>query len=143
MPREEAGITMTTGGDRINVGNVSGSKGIAVGRGAQATVTETLGVTGDELTKLFATVYRQIEARPADPTVDNDEIKETVGKVEEEAKKGEQASPGRLERLLKTLGTMAPDILDVTLACLTSPVAGITAALKKVAEKAKTEAARP
>jgi hypothetical protein len=134
------GCIMNTGGDQIKVGNISGSKGVAIGRQAQATVTESYGVTGAELTKLFATVYQRIDARPPDPDVDKAELAETVQKVEEEAKKGEEANPNRVQRLLKTLGLMAPDILEVTLACLTSPVAGITTALKKVAEKAKAEA---
>jgi hypothetical protein len=132
---------MSDSGERIRVGNITGSTGVAIGRAAQATVTQTQGITGDDLTTLFATVYQRIEARPADPNVEKQEIAEAVQKVEEEAKKGEQGNPGRLERLLKTLGTMAPDILDVTLPCLVSPAAGITAALKKVAEKARAEAA--
>jgi uncharacterized caspase-like protein len=121
------------GGDQIRVGDISGGRGIAIGRGAQASVHE--GDTGPDLGALFARIYREIEGRAADPEVEKEELKEVVQKVEEEAKRGEQASPGRLERLLKTLGLMAPDVLEVTLACLTSPAAGIAAALKKVAEK--------
>jgi hypothetical protein len=35
---------------------------------------------------------------------------------------------------------MAPDILDVTVACLTNPVAGVATAIRKIAEKAQAEA---
>jgi hypothetical protein len=129
-------------GDRIRVGNVTGSTGVAVGRGARATVNETHGTAGQDLTALFATIYGQIEARPPDARVEKAEITETVQRLEEEAKKGEEANPGKVERWLRFLGDMAPDILDVTLACLTSPAAGIATAFRKVADKAREEAAK-
>ncbi|MFL7791007.1 MAG: CHAT domain-containing protein [Anaerolineae bacterium] len=127
-------------GDQITVGDVSGGTGIAIGRGAQATVTQTQGLSGDEIAKLFQSVYQKIEARPEDPDVDKEEVTETVKKIEAEAAKGEEANPNKVERWLKTLGTMAPDILEVTAACLVNPVTGIAAVIRKVAEKAKKEA---
>jgi hypothetical protein len=114
------------GGDKIAVGDISGSTGVAIGRGAQATVTRT-GLSGDEIARLFAAVYRRIEARPEDPDVDKEELTETVRKIQREAAKGEAANPNRVARWLKTLALMASDIFDVTVACLTSPVAGIAA----------------
>jgi hypothetical protein len=126
------------GGDKITVGDISGSTGVAIGRGAQATVTQGLG--GDEIASLFAEIYQQIEARPEDPDVDKEELTETVQKVQEEAAKGEEANPNKVERWLKFLSDMAPDILNVTVACLTNPVAGVATAIRKIAEKAKAEA---
>lgn len=125
------------GGDRYTTGDITDST-VAMGRGAQATHTE--GVSGEDLAQLFAQVYRQIEARPEDPDVDKEELAETVQKVEQEAAKGEEANPNRVERWLKFLGGMAPDILDVTVACLTHPLAGVGAVIRKIAEKAKAEA---
>jgi hypothetical protein len=127
------------GGDKITVGDISGSSGVAIGRGAQATVTQELG--GEDIAKLFAEIYKQIEARPEDPDVDKEELTETVQKVQEEANKGEEANPKKVERWLKFLGSMAPDILDVTVACLTNPAAGVATVIRKVAEKAKEEIA--
>jgi hypothetical protein len=126
------------GGDKIEVGNVSG-KGIAIGRDAQATVTE--GVSVEELAKLFAAVYQRVDGRPEDPNVDKDEIAESIQKIEQEAAKGEEANPNKVEQWLKTLATMAPDILEVTTACLLNPAAGVATVIKKVAEKARAEAA--
>jgi len=126
------------GGDKITTGDISGT-GIAIGRGAQSTVTQGLG--GDELARLFATIYRQIETRPEDPDVDKEELHETVKKVQQETAKGEQANAKKVRRWLKTLGMMAPDILEVTVACLTNPVAGVADVIRKVAAKAKEQAA--
>jgi hypothetical protein len=123
------------GGDKITVGNISGGTGIAIGRGRQVTVTQGLG--GDELARLFAAVYQQVEARREDPNVDKEELTGTVQKVQEEAAKGEAANPTKVERWLGNLAEMAPDILEVTVACLTNPAAGVAAVIRKVAEKAR------
>jgi hypothetical protein len=126
-------------GDKISVGNISGSKGIAIGRGAQATVTE--GVSGADLVKLFETVYKQIEARPEESDVDKEELADTVQKIEKEAAKGEEARPKKVERWLKFLAGMAPDIAKVTAAALAHPAAGIGTAIALIAEKFKGESA--
>jgi len=125
------------GGDKITVGDISGSTGIAIGRGARATVSQGLG--GDEIARLFEAVYRRIEARPEDPNVDKEELTDTVQKIQQEVAKGEGANPNKVERWLRTLASMASDIFDVTVACLTSPVAGIATVIRKVAEKAEEE----
>lgn len=124
------------GGDQITVRDITGSTGIPIGRGAQATVTQGLG--GDEIAKLFNTVYQQIRARPEDPDVDKEELTDTVQKIQSEVAKGERANPSKVERWLRNLAVMADDIFDVTVACLTSPVAGIATVIRKVAEKARS-----
>ena len=126
------------GGDKITVGDISGSDGIAIGRGAQATVTK--GVSGEELAQLFGNIYQKIEARPEDPDVDKDELVGTVQKIEKEAEKGEKANSKKVERWLKFLAEMAPDILEVTAAALANPVAGVATAIGKIAKRAQAEA---
>jgi len=127
------------GGDKITVGNISGSAGIAIGRGAQATVVQE-GLDANEIARLFAIVYRRIEARPDDPNVDKEELTGITQEIQREIAKGDAANPNKVERWLRALALMASDILEVTVACLTSPVAGIAAAVRKVAEKARAEA---
>jgi uncharacterized caspase-like protein len=127
------------GGDKITVGDISRSTGVAIGRGAQATVTQGLG--GDEIARLFAEVYQQIKTRSEDPDVDKEELTETVQKIQGEVARGEEANPHKVERWLKTLAGMADDIFEVTVACLTSPAAGVATVIRKVAQKAKEETA--
>ena len=122
-------------GDKITTGNITGSSGIAIGRGARATVTT--GLSGNEAAQLFQAIYAQIQARPADPSVEKGEIQEKVTQIEQEAKTGAQANEGKLGRWLRELAGMAPDIFDVTVACLTNPVAGFAEVVKKIAAKAK------
>jgi hypothetical protein len=126
-------------GDKITVGDITGSSGIALSRGARATVTT--GLSGSETARLFQAIYAQIQARPADPSVETDEIQGKVQQIEQEAQAGMQANAGKLGRWLRELAGMAPDIFDVTVACLTNPVAGVAEAAKKVAAKAKADSA--
>ena len=125
-------------GDTISVSGIQDSN-VAVGRGASVTVTQ--GLTGEDLSKLFTQIYQKIEARPPAPDVDREELQGTVQDIEKEVQKGEGANPNKIERWLKTLASIAPDILEVTLATLTNPAAGIATVIRKVAEKARQEAA--
>jgi hypothetical protein len=128
----------SVGGDKITVGDISGSTGVAVGRDAQATVTQ--GISGEELAQLFGSIYEKIEARPEDPDVDKDELVDKVKRIEKEAGKGEEANANKVERWLRFLGSMAPDILKVTAAALANPLAGVGTAIGLIAEKARAEA---
>jgi hypothetical protein len=125
------------GGDKITVGDISGSTGVAIGRGAQSHVTQ--GASAEALAKLFADVYQKIDARPEDPDVDKEELTETVQKIETEAAKGEQANPRKVERWLRFLVGMADDVAQVTAACLVHPAAGVAAVIRMVAQRAKEE----
>lgn len=133
MPNERK----TEGGVNITGGNVTVG-GDVVGRDKITTVTSGLDASAlAELTKQFAQVYQKIEARPEDPNADKNEIKETVQKIEEEVKKGEQANPAKVERWLKFLAGMADDIFQVVASTLTSPLAGIAQTIRLIAQKAR------
>lgn len=125
------------GGDKISVGDISGSQGVAIGRNAR--VSTRSGMGAQELAELFSVIYQKIETRPADPLVEKDEIAEQVKRIENEVAAGETAEPAKIERWLRNLATMAPDILDVTVAALTGPAAGIYVAIRKIAQKVKED----
>ena len=125
------------GGDKITLGNISSSQGIAVGRGAHVEIRS--GIDAKELAEVFSTIYQKIDSRPSDPLVEKDEITDRVKRIETEVAAGEKAEPARVERWLKNLAAMAPDILDVTLAALTNPIAGISTAIQKIAQKMRQE----
>ena len=125
------------GGDKISVGNISGSQGVAIGRGARATVQS--GVGSKELSEVFSAIYQKIDTRSPDPEVEKEEIKDQVKRIESEVARGEDAKPGKVERWLRNLAAMAPDIVEVTLATLTGPIAGISLAVRKIAQRVKEE----
>jgi hypothetical protein len=116
--------------------------GDIVGRDKITTTTTTTGLTGDQLQQLltaFAAIQKQIDARPADPNVDKDEIKRTVDDVKTEVQKGDAANANKVQRWLTGLAAMAPDIFKVTIATLASPVAGVATAIQLIATKAQAE----
>ncbi|MBI5032057.1 MAG: zinc ribbon domain-containing protein [Chloroflexi bacterium] len=131
------------GHDPNGSGKMSGGQvqvgGDVAGRDKITTTTTGLDAsTLVELTKQFAKIYQKIDARLEDPNTDKTEIKDTVQKIEEEVKKGEQANPAKVERWLKFLAGMADDIFQVVASTLASPIAGVAKAIQLIAKKAKT-----
>jgi hypothetical protein len=96
-----------------------------------------------QLVSALAQWQKEIEAKiNALSELDDDEksdLKDKVGKVREEAIKGAEANPGKLERLLNTMASMAPDILEVTAKTLQNPFAGVGLVLEKIGDRAKLE----
>lgn len=128
------------GGDQnVIEGTISGGV-IVQGRSAQVRVQQTSQTNDKELYALFDKLYEAIQSRPSHPDVDKEEIGETVQKIEQEVKKGEEANPSKLTRWMENLEKMAPDIVDVILASLGGPVKGLAAVLRKVAEQARQKA---
>jgi hypothetical protein len=125
------------GGDQISVGDISGSQGVAIGRGARVEVRS--GIAAKELAELFSPIYQKIASRPPDPSVEKDEISDQVKRIEKEVATGDKAEPTKVERWLRNLAAMAPDILDVTVAAITNPIAGISMTVRKIAQRVKEE----
>ena len=53
--------------------------------------------------------------------------------------KGETANVGKIERLLNTMSSMAPDILEVTATTLQNPFRGVGLVLQKINDRVKLE----
>ena len=90
------------GGDKISVGNVSGT-GIAIGRGAQANVNQ--GISGAELTELFAPLLRQVAQ-------ENSTAVPQVNALKEEASKGEGADDEKMAGLIEAIAEAAPTAVE-------------------------------
>jgi hypothetical protein len=123
-------------GDLMIVDKILGNN-VSLGHNAQVIAKQ--GVPIEEITRLFQFIYQKVEMRPEDLQVEKDEITQTIQKIEQETTKGEQANPRKLKHWLKTLVSMAPDIAEVVIATISSPITGISTAVRKVAEKAKSE----
>ena len=124
-------------GDNIGVGNITKSTGIAIGRGAQTTVTQTTGATADEIPKAFAAITAKVNALPDGP--DKTVAASAVSALQDEAKKGEKASEANVNKWFNFLAQAAPDAFDVAVACFVNPMVGLGLAFKKIAERAKEE----
>jgi hypothetical protein len=129
------------GGDTTTVGNISGSTGVAIGRGAQASVDQSR--TTITLHQVFETIHEKLEALPAQVEVTPQVIEDAQAEVDElhrEAEKGERADESFLMRRFRNLARMGPDILDVVTATLLNPAAGVALVVRKIAAKAREEA---
>jgi hypothetical protein len=129
-----------SGGVNISGGTVNVG-GDIVGRD-KVTTTTTYGIGGDQLAALvkeFSQISKKVDEVKLPADVDKAEVKDTVKKIEEEVKKGDQANGAKVERWLKFLGDMSGDILQVTAATLTNPALGVTKAVQLIAKKAQEE----
>lgn len=86
-----------------------------------------------------AEMITKIDALPHLLEADKADVKETIAKIKTEAAKAEKVDPGRLERLLNSLAAMAPEIFEVAIATLVSPLHGIGLVMKKIGDKATLE----
>ncbi len=129
-----------SGGVNISGGSVNVG-GDIVGRDKIVTITATQQAFVDWRKEM----EKKIEAQPVSAD-DKKDLKETVAKIETEAKKieeqtkkGEEPDPSRLEKLVNTLAMMGPDIFEVATTTLVNPLGGIGLVLKKIGDKAKLE----
>lgn len=128
----------------VRVGNVSDISGnVNVAGGNITTHQTTTGLNAAEIKQLFDDLYAKIETRPETPAADKEdlkaEVKEIQATVTEAAQKNEKVDEGFLSRRFRNIARMAPDVLDVVVATLGNPLAGLGVAVKKIAEKAKEE----
>ena len=138
MPKKKRASSRPPASVRVgNISNVRGEVNIA-GRDIVKNESQT------ELRTIFLDIYRDIDARPAtSPAVKEDltaEVKEIEASVTAAAQKNEKVEEAFLARRFRNIARMAPDILDVVVAMLANPLAGLGIAVRKIAEKAKEEA---
>ena len=96
-----------------------------------------------EMESLFKRARKRVKTRPEDPKVDKEKLESQVKKIEVEAAKGQAADKTKLERWVRTLAKMAPDVLEVMAASLAGPVAGFSLVFKKIVERARAMPAEP
>ena len=128
----------------IKVGNISDISGNVNVAGGNITTHQTIsGLSAAEIKQLFDGLYTVIESnKKVSPTKKEDlkaEVKEIQSTVTEAVQKNEKIDESFLSRRFRNIARMAPDVLDVVVATLGNPLAGLGVAVKKIAEKAKEE----
>jgi hypothetical protein len=109
------------------------------GAGTQYIGGSTFGASSEDLTKALTEMMSLVEKRsPEDQRV----LKPMVEDVEAKASKIEQGDTSEeaqsaLERGLRSLVAMAPDIADVFVATFANPIGGIALTFKKIADRAR------
>ena len=117
--RDFVGRDKTVHGDQITTGDVSGT-GIAIGRGAQANVTQ--GISPRDLELLFAPLLAAVAREaPADKTA---EAVQQVRALKAEVAKGKQADDGKIAKLVDGLVGLVPNAVGTVVSTFASPILG-------------------
>jgi hypothetical protein len=122
-------------GDRVTVGKISGSSGVALGKNVNVKITQ--GASAEEIARAFSTLLQAVQAKSESP--EKAMAQTAVQGLEAEAAKGEDADEGKVQKWVDFLGEMAPDIWEVAVDTFTNPIKGVSTVFKKVAERAKAE----
>ena len=125
-----------TGGGAYIGGNVSLGGGTFIARDQINYASPS-----NELQAQFEEVIKQIRELTNIDSLDREDMEVAVREVEKEVAKGKELDENFLARRLRNIGRIAPDILEVVLATITSPAAGLGVVAKKIAERARTGAA--
>jgi hypothetical protein len=105
-------------------------------------ITQNAQSGADEIDALFTTLRAYLsERKPGPEQAANEEVETVLATLESEAAKGETADTSKLERWMKILAGMAPDIMDVILASFNGPLSGFGMVFKKIAERSHSPVA--
>ncbi len=127
------------GVDKISVGDISGSQGIAIGRGARATVTSyQSGADTEAIAAAFAKLHQAVsesQASAAQKAV----AQQALEKLDHEAQKGESADEAEVQQWFQVLATMLPDIAEGAIDKFLNPIKGVSTVFRKIATKAREQ----
>ena len=93
--------------------------------------------TAVDARQLFELIYSTIDKKGELRSSDKADLKQDVEELQQELLKGDQLGQSFVRRHLRSIGQMAPDILEVTLATISNPAAGFGVVAKKIADKIK------
>ncbi len=140
MPKKNSGSKKET---NIKLGNISGVSGNVNIAGGNITTHHTVnGLSAADINSScsMGSMHLLTSNAKVSPAVKEDlkaDVKDIQSTVTEAAKKNEKVDEDFLARRFRSIARMAPDILDVVVATLGNPLAGLGVAVKKIAEKAK------
>jgi hypothetical protein len=124
---------------------VTGNVNVAAGN--IATHHTVTGLSASEIKGLFDGLYAEIDHRVTTSAADKEDIKAEVKEIESTVTqatwKNEKVDDGFLSSCFRNIARMAPDVLDLVVATLGNPVAGLGVAVKKIADRAKGETSLP
>lgn len=127
------------GNANVNLTNVAGGDQVTTIHAAEGAMVATGGSTisvpadfGEQLAKWKDEMAAEVAKLPDLDNDDKDDLLEALNKIEKEANKqadrvsqGDEADPQRLERLMNSVGGIAPQLMDVAVRSLTTPLGGL------------------
>ncbi|MBL8061660.1 MAG: toll/interleukin-1 receptor domain-containing protein [Anaerolineales bacterium] len=122
-------------------GKMSGN--LVIGNNNKVTNTVNNGISAAEIEQLFDQLYSEIDKRAGISSAVKEDLKADVQEIQtavtQAVEKNEKVEESFVSRKFRSIARMAPDILDVVIATIGNPLAGLGVAAKKIADKAKEE----
>src|SRR5512146_3309040 len=109
--------------ENITIGDISGGVGIAIGTGAQAVVSQSRGIEGDEIAHAFSALEKALATMPDSPR--KEAASGAVKALETEARKADKADATQARKWLDFLIEMAPDVGEVAIDTFINPIKGV------------------
>jgi hypothetical protein len=137
------GGKITIGGNAVGQDQTVNISGDSVSGGITIVGRDDNSVTGwsaKDVESFFTRVTQKIDAKPELAPTDKEDLKAEVQDLQTEVAKGEEANESFLERRLRNIKRMAPDILDTIATTLADPKVGLAMVIRKVMIKAKAGA---
>jgi uncharacterized protein YjbI with pentapeptide repeats len=106
-----------TYGDKITVGSITESEGVAIGRGARSSVS--MGVSTDQIENLFRPLQ---DAARNSPLEKRNEPLQTLQEIKAEMAKGQQADDSRIAELIDEFVDLVPAAESTLLSTFAMPV---------------------
>jgi hypothetical protein len=106
-------------GDKIAAGDITNATGVAIGRGAHATVNQ--GIQPRDLDALFVEL---VAATRSVPPEKRDAVDQQVGALKAEVAKGDKADDGKMATIVKGLVEMVPGAVGAVVSMFASPILG-------------------
>lgn len=134
--------TASKKGNSVKVGNISGVSGNVNVAGGNITTHHTVnGLNAADIKNLFDGLYTSIESHEGVSAADKKDLKADVEEIQsivtKAVKENEKIDETFLARRFRSIAKMAPDILDVVVATVGNPLAGLGVAVKMITDKAK------
>jgi hypothetical protein len=147
LPKPDPGLIAKTSSRKetnIKVGDISGVSGSVNIAGGNITTNQiSSGLSAAEIKQLFDQLYIGIEINSKTSSAEKEdlraEVEEIQSTVTEAVQKNEKVEESFLSRRFRNIARVAPDVLDVIVATLANPLAGLGVTVKKIAEKAKEQ----
>jgi hypothetical protein len=125
------------GGDKIDVGNISGSQGLAIGRGATANVISYQQDNAESLAAAFARIYQAVNDSAA-TAAQKAVAQQAVEKLEQEARKSESADEAEVQQWFDVLTAMLPEVAEVAVDAFLRPIKGVSMVFGKIAARKRS-----
>lgn len=141
-PAEPKGdYDINTGGGAYVGGSVNTQGGDFIGRDRIVYGDEIRGEGGRDLAAAFAKLRQALDVKADSP--EKMMAAQAIKGMEEEAKKGENASEENTRKWLQFLSSTLPDIGEVAVNTFINPIKGLSTVFQKIAERAKEEKENP